>query len=120
MNLRINPKAKEALKQVREQVRAINSFANKRWGSVASQVILRFAATASVKEMEALAKDLSDAQAIRKSLLKRLDSLTEGADDKSILQLERSVQALANSAKDASEKIRKTPEKSTENTSDSS
>ena len=120
MHLKIDSKAVEALKSLRERVRAVNGFANKRWGTVASRVISRFAATADLKEIEALARDLSDTEAFRKSLLERLDSLTKGAGEKTIYQLERSVLTLTNSGKAASEKTRKTSEKSIENTSDSS
>src|SRR5690348_332743 len=97
MHLKIDAQATEALKNIREHIKELNAFADKRWGTVASQVILRFGEPDGAKEFEGLASELCSAEAMRKALLARLESLTKGADEKSIHQLERRVRLLESS-----------------------
>lgn len=97
MKITLNPNAVTAVKNLRDQIKTKNIFAQKRISPIVSQIIADALNVYSDAQILELANKLVPAESQKKARLKRLEMIAESMDEDSILKLERSVKRNKNS-----------------------
>jgi len=97
MKITLAPEAVAVVKNLRDQIKIKNNFAQKRISPIVSQIIADVLNVYSETQILELANKLVPTKKLAEARLKRFAAIAESMDEESILKLERSVKRNKNS-----------------------